>query len=237
MLVVGERSIEQIPTLAREVFDVTGAGDTVVAALAVALACEVDFYAACELANAAAGLVVGKRGAAQVSLDEIQASVTIQRRAAQKLTTRESMQGICSNLRASGRRIVFTNGCFDVLHVGHAELLAEARSLGDVLIVGLNTDSSTRRLKPGRPINVEGDRAHLLGALESVDYVVLFDEDTPYELVASLQPDVIVKGGDYTDEEIVGADLVLARGGAVHIVPLVEGYSTTSLAEAARSDD
>ena len=223
---------ERIPTVAREVFDVTGAGDTVIAALGVALACDVDFASASRLANAAAGIAVGKLGTSAISLDEVQRFVMERGpRAHEKIKTRVAIEQVCVELRNSGKRLVFTNGCFDALHVGHITLLEEASSLGDVLIVGLNTDSSTGRLKPGRPINSQEDRARMLSAVESVDYVVLFDEDTPYELVRSLRPDVIVKGGDYEPDQIVGADLVLEHGGEVHVVPLVDGYSTTGTIE------
>lgn len=223
---------EFIPTVAREVFDVTGAGDTVIAALAVALACDVDFAPASRFANAAAGIAVGKLGTSAISLDEVQRFVMERGpRAHEKIKTRGAIEQVCAELRNSGKRLVFTNGCFDALHVGHITLLEEASSLGDVLIVGLNTDSSARRLKPGRPVNSQGDRARMLSAVESVDYVVLFDEDTPYELVRSLRPDVIVKGGDYEPDQIVGADLVLEHGGEVHVVPLVDGYSTTGTIE------
>lgn len=132
--------------------------------------------------------------------------------------------------RSSGCRIVFTNGCFDIMHAGHAQYLEEARNLGDVLIVGMNSDASVKRLKgPGRPVISEADRALMLGALEAVDYVVVFDEDTPYELIKLLQPDVLVKGGDWTPDKIVGADLVLSRGGEVKSLPFREGLSTSTI--------
>lgn len=130
--------------------------------------------------------------------------------------------------KPEGRKVVFTNGCFDILHRGHATYLAQARELGDLLVVGLNTDASVRRLKgPSRPVNSERDRAFLLAALSCVDFVILFDEDTPEQLIHQVQPDVLVKGGDYTLDNIVGADFVLQNGGAVTTIPFVDGYSTT----------
>ncbi|MEW6388111.1 MAG: D-glycero-beta-D-manno-heptose 1-phosphate adenylyltransferase [Thermodesulfobacteriota bacterium] len=140
-------------------------------------------------------------------------------------------------LQAHGQKVVFTNGCFDLLHLGHVRYLEQARSLGDALIVGVNTDASARRLKkgPGRPVNPEGDRAAVLAALACVDRVVLFAEDTPLELISALQPDVLVKGGDYRPEEIAGREVVLARGGRVQVLPFVPGYSSTGLLERLRT--
>ncbi len=140
-------------------------------------------------------------------------------------------------LRTAGRRIVFTNGCFDILHPGHVRYLAEARQLGDVLVVGINTDASVRRLGKAsdRPINPERDRAEVLAALASVDFVTLFDDDTPLALIRLLEPDVLVKGGDWQPDQIVGADLVHSRGGDVHSLPFAEGYSTTDLIDRIRN--
>jgi D-beta-D-heptose 7-phosphate kinase/D-beta-D-heptose 1-phosphate adenosyltransferase len=155
--------------------------------------------------------------------------VSLYRQAAM-IITREELPHYLAALRAEGKRIVFTNGCFDILHRGHVEYLSAARQLGDVLIVGLNSDASVRRLKgPERPINSQEDRAAVLDALRAVDAVTIFEEDTPAELIATVQPDVLVKGGDYTEATVVGADLVRSRGGRVVIVPLVEGRSTSAV--------
>lgn len=146
------------------------------------------------------------------------------------LVARELLGELCDELRRSGEKIIFTNGCFDILHVGHTRYLAESKRLGDILIVGLNSDSSVKRLKgDSRPVNSEPDRAEVLSALESVDFVSIFDEDTPYELIKCLIPDVITKGGDYNPDDVVGADIVRANGGEVIIINFVEGKSTTSV--------
>ncbi len=148
------------------------------------------------------------------------------------IVSREKLAEICEVLRAENKKIVFTNGCFDIIHAGHVTYMYEAKSFGDILIVGLNTDDSTRRLKgSSRPLNNQKDRAVVLSSLEMVDYVTLFDEDTPYELIKSIKPDVLVKGGDYTNDTIVGSDIVEERGGEVRVVPLLEGRSTTSIIE------
>jgi rfaE bifunctional protein nucleotidyltransferase chain/domain len=147
-----------------------------------------------------------------------------------KVHNRESLRNLISQWQLQGERVVFTNGCFDLLHYGHLHYLADARDLGQRLVVALNSGASVRRLKgPTRPINDETTRAHLMAGLEVVDAVVFFDEDTPYELIQMLQPDVLVKGGDWQPEQIVGADIVLARGGEVRSLPFVEGYSTTKI--------
>lgn len=147
-----------------------------------------------------------------------------------KIQTRDQLVSTLARWRAAGQRIVFTNGCFDLLHYGHLHYLAEARDLGTRLIVGLNSADSVRRLKgPTRPINDETTRAHMLAALEMVDAVVIFDEDTPFDLIKTVMPDVLVKGGDWRPEQIVGSDVVLAHGGEVRSLPFVEGYSTTNI--------
>ena len=148
----------------------------------------------------------------------------------QKIQSPEQLAATLARWRAAGERVVFTNGCFDLLHFGHLHYLAEARDLGERLVVGLNSGASVRRLKgPSRPINDEATRAHLMAALEVVDAVIFFEDDTPLELIRLVQPDVLVKGGDWKPEQIVGSDLVLARGGAVRSLPFVEGYSTTNI--------
>ena len=217
-----------IPTKAREVYDVTGAGDTVIATLGFVRACGGDIDEAARIANAAAAVVVGKLGSATADWEEIaafeeelQASGT-----ADRIVTPERLERIVERLRKEGKRIVFTNGCFDILHLGHVRYLEEAKSFGDVLIVGLNSDASVRRLKgESRPVNPEMDRAYLLAALEAVDYVCLFGEDTPYKLIEKVRPDVLVKGGDYRGKEVVGSDLA----GEVKLVDFVEGRSTSGI--------
>jgi rfaE bifunctional protein nucleotidyltransferase chain/domain len=146
------------------------------------------------------------------------------------LISLDKLINICSNLKSEGNTIVFTNGCFDIIHRGHVTYLEEAKNLGDVLIIGLNSDDSVRRLKgESRPVNSQDDRAVVLSALRSVDYVIIFYEDTPFELISSLNPDILVKGGDYTPENIIGADIVTSNGGKVVVIPLVPGKSTTSI--------
>ena len=220
---------------AREVYDVTGAGDTAMAALAVGLATGRSASEACRIANVAAGIKVGKLGAATVTLGEVNNELYGSRYrspCAEKITTRDRLAQITAEKRRNGQKVVFTNGCFDILHRGHAEYLQRAAEMGDCLIVAVNSDQSVRRLKgPERPILVEDDRAYMLAALACVDYVVLFDEDTPYDLIAAVSPSVLVKGGDYSPDEIVGADLVRGRGGVVRTVPLVEGRSTSSIVQ------
>jgi D-beta-D-heptose 7-phosphate kinase/D-beta-D-heptose 1-phosphate adenosyltransferase len=221
----------RLPTEAREVFDVTGAGDTVIAGVAFATACGLPLLDACRFANRAAGIVIGKLGSATTTLAEIQRTI-----APRQAGLDEKIVGIdrlCEKLaadRLSGKTIVFTNGCFDILHAGHVRYLAEARSLGDVLVVGLNSDDSVRRLKgPTRPLNPDSERAFVLAALASVDYVVPFSDDTPLALIERVIPDVLVKGGDYRAEDVVGADVVMRAQGTVKILPFLEGKSTTGL--------
>ncbi|GAB4300014.1 MAG: D-glycero-beta-D-manno-heptose-7-phosphate kinase [Desulfuromonadia bacterium] len=223
--------ITHIPTMAREVFDVTGAGDTVVATLALALADGVPLTEGAHLANIAAGIVVGKLGTATVSPDELRDAVGhLRPEADSKITTLERLLTILSRERARGKRVVFTNGCFDLLHVGHVKYLQKAKSFGDILVLGLNTDASIRRLKgPNRPLISQEERAHILSALDCVDHVVLFDEDTPVRMIEAILPDVLVKGGDYTREGVVGHEIVEAHGGRVELVAFVDGKSTTNI--------
>ena len=180
-------------------------------------------------------MVVGKIGSASTTFEELRqhaSSARPRRRITDKIVALDELEPIVRDLKARGKRIVFTNGCFDILHAGHIKVLEDTAALGDVLVLGLNSDVSVRRIKGAeRPINPEGDRAYLLSALSWVDFVVLFDEDTPENLIRRLVPDVLAKGGDYTVETIVGADIVLAGGGEVITVPLVEGKSTTALIE------
>jgi D-beta-D-heptose 7-phosphate kinase/D-beta-D-heptose 1-phosphate adenosyltransferase len=216
---------------AREVFDVSGAGDTVVATLALALAAGANPYEAAHLANIAAGIVVGKSGTATLSAEELAHAVHHQEmnHAEAKLKGLEHAESITAKWRERGLKVGFTNGCFDLLHPGHISLLAQARSACDRLVVGLNSDASVSRLKgPSRPVQSESARAAVLGALAAVDMVVIFNEDTPIRLIETLRPDVLVKGADYSIETVVGADIVLGYGGRVVLADLAEGHSTTN---------
>ncbi len=215
---------------AREVFDVSGAGDTVVATLALAFAGGADLAAAAELANIAAGIAVGKIGTAAVRHEELVQAIQAERTHStdRKIATAEQALEAVSRWRAKGERIGFTNGCFDLIHPGHVSLLGQARAACDRLVVGLNTDASVKRLKgPQRPVQDETARAIVLASLASVDLVVRFDEDTPIELIRSLRPDVLVKGADYRVDQVVGADVVQAYGGRVVLANLTPGQSTT----------
>jgi D-beta-D-heptose 7-phosphate kinase/D-beta-D-heptose 1-phosphate adenosyltransferase len=220
------------PAVVRQVYDVSGAGDTVIAVLSLALARGATWEAAAELANLAAGIVVGKVGTVPVHRSELLGVLTQETalNMDDKVLSLERLLTRVGSWRSRGQRIVFTNGCFDILHIGHIHLLEEARRKGDRLIVGLNTDDSVRRLKgPLRPIVRERERAQVLAALSAVDAVVLFDESTPLHLVEAIRPDVLVKGGDYSEEAVVGAREVRSWGGRVELIPLVAGVSTTRL--------
>jgi len=220
----------RLPTRAREVFDVSGAGDTVVAVLATILAAGGDMGEAMSLANQAAGLAVAKFGAATVSLDEILNVAATEAAAIGNPVERAHAVALARAWRSDGLVVGFTNGCFDLLHPGHISLIRQAAEACDKLVVALNTDASVSRLKgPSRPIQDEAARAAVVGAIKGVDLVVLFDEDTPRELIADLMPDVLVKGADYAIDQVVGADLVIARGGRVVLASLVPGHSTTGL--------
>ena len=228
-LVDGKNEPYFLPAEAREVFDVSGAGDTTIAYLAASMANQIEMREAIKIANYAAGIQVGKVGTSSVYLHEIRDYL------ANKHT--DSFHKILSpdNLTTfreenKDKKIVFTNGCFDILHVGHKRYLQQAATLGDILIVGVNSDSSVKRLKGAdRPVNNEQDRAEMLSALGFIDYVTIFDEDTPYELIKTIQPDVLVKGGDYKPDEVVGKDIVEARGGKLELISFVEGKSTTNI--------
>lgn len=228
--------VVELPARAREVYDVTGAGDTFVAAFALGLGAGLSAVESCALGNAAAGVKVGKRGTAVVTRAELEASLARWERSG--LTKRrplEDVRAAVEALRREGRRVVFTNGCFDLLHAGHVRYLQASRALGDCLVVGLNTDASVQRLKgPGRPILTLEERAQILSGLACVDYLVEFDDPTPVELIRALRPDVLTKGADYAVDEIVGAELVREWGGRVERVPLAEGLSTTSIIERIR---
>ena len=227
-------SVYRSPARAREVFDVSGAGDTVIATLAAALAGGLHIQTAVELANLAAGIVVAKVGTVPVSGHELIAALTPSSGviAGEKILDRERALLRVAEWRAANETIVFTNGCFDLLHVGHITLLEDCRRFGSKLVLGLNTDASISRLKgPSRPIVGENERARVMAALAAVDAVVLFEEDTPLELIELLKPNVLVKGGDYTIDTVVGHEEVLANGGRVEIVPTVGGFSTSNLVQ------
>ncbi len=215
------------PTVAREVYDVTGAGDTVIASIAFALGNNLDIKDAIYFANLAAGVVVGKIGSATTTLDEIyEYEYSLHKsNSTSHIKTFDEIKTLASKLHNQGKKIVFTNGCFDILHVGHVKYLEVAKSYGDVLILGLNADSSVKKLKgPTRPINTQDDRAYILASLESVDYVVIFEEETPYELIKLIKPHVLVKGGDYEGKEVVGQDIA----DELKLVQFVDGKSTTN---------
>jgi D-beta-D-heptose 7-phosphate kinase/D-beta-D-heptose 1-phosphate adenosyltransferase len=220
------------PAVARQVFDVSGAGDTVIAVLALCLASGLRPETAVGLANIAAGIVVGKVGTVPVEKHELLAALApqIALHAEDKVVTREELVQRVALWKANGERVVFTNGCFDLLHIGHITLLEQARRFGDRLIVAINSDASVSGLKgPTRPIVRETERARVLAALAAVDAVVVFGEPTPLELIVAARPDVVVKGGDYVPDTVVGANEVKSWGGQVKIVPTVKGFSTSGL--------
>jgi D-beta-D-heptose 7-phosphate kinase/D-beta-D-heptose 1-phosphate adenosyltransferase len=230
--ILKENSRSVAPAVARQVFDVSGAGDTVIATLALALASGLETETAVQLANVAAGIVVGKVGTVPVTRDELLTSLMpeIELRAEEKVLPLDHLKVRTSAWRSAGQSIVFTNGCFDILHIGHITLLEDARREGDRLIVAINSDASVQKLKgPTRPIVAERERGRILAALAAVDAVIVFDEPTPLQLIVELRPDVIVKGGDYSADNVVGAPEVRSWGGRVKIVPTVEGFSTTKL--------
>jgi len=223
-----------IATEAQEVFDVSGAGDTVIASIAAACGAGMAMADAANLANIAAGIVVGKIGTQPISNTELkQALLSRTITGAPKIVALNQAAEIAATWRRNGRRVVFTNGCFDILHVGHIKLLHAAAAKGDRLIIGLNSDSSVKRLKgDSRPIVPEEERAALLSSIAGVDLVVIFREDTPINLIRRLKPDVLVKGGDYTVETVVGHDIVAAEGGETVIVPLIDGSSSSHMIDA-----
>jgi len=221
-----------IAATARQVFDVSGAGDTVIATLAAGMMAGLPHAEALHLANIAAGIVVGKLGTVPVNRDELLTELLDEevREQADKVCTLQQLQARVAVWRAAGQRIVFTNGCFDLLHAGHVTYLEGARKLGDRLIVGLNTDRSVSALKgPSRPVIHEADRARVMAALEAVDAVILFDEDTPLALIDAVRPDVLVKGSDYREDQVVGGKEVQSWGGKVALVDIVPGRSTSNI--------
>jgi D-beta-D-heptose 7-phosphate kinase / D-beta-D-heptose 1-phosphate adenosyltransferase len=216
------------PTVAKEVFDVTGAGDTILASLGFALSCNKDIDEAVRFANLASGVVVAKIGSSTASLNEIieYESSLNKSSSNEHIKTWSEISSIVNHLKIRERKIVFTNGCFDILHTGHIHYLEKAKGFGDILIIGLNSDNSVTRLKgASRPVNNQTDRAYILASLEVVDYVVIFNEDTPLELIQLIEPDVLVKGGDYKGRKIAGQDIVKD----LRLVEFIDGRSTTKI--------
>jgi D-beta-D-heptose 7-phosphate kinase/D-beta-D-heptose 1-phosphate adenosyltransferase len=237
-LVTRKGATIHVPALPVKVRDVSGAGDTVAAALALALAAGADWEAALRTANAAAAVAVSKKGTATVTPAELRRKIlpTASLAAEEKIVgTGGDLETHLLQWRRQELRIGFTNGCFDILHPGHVKVLTAARGACDRLIVGLNSDASARRLKgESRPVQDERARAEVLAALEAVDLVVLFEEDTPIKLIAQVRPSVLVKGGDYAREQVIGHEIVEANGGEVMLVDILAGFSTTSLVKRAR---
>ena len=236
MLVLAEgREAVLLPARAREVFDVTGAGDTVIATLAAGIGAGMDIIDAAALANLAAGLVVRKIGVASVTPSELRLALHEHGQGGRGLLTREQAAQVAAEARARGERLVMTNGCFDILHAGHVAYLEEAKQRGDRLLVAVNDDDSVTRLKgAGRPVNPLADRMAVLAGLAAVDWVVPFGEDTPEALVGEVLPDVLVKGGDYRPDNIAGARQVLERGGTVEVLSFREGRSTSAILDSLR---
>ncbi len=229
-----------VPAFPVKVRDVSGAGDTVAAALALALAANADWDAALRIANAAAAVAVGKTGTATVTQAELRRAILPHAflAAEDKIASRDDLGARLDDWRKQGLRVGFTNGCFDILHPGHVKVLTAARAACDRLIVGLNSDASVKRLKgDDRPVQDERARAEVLAALEAVDLVVIFEDDTPLDLITRIKPSVLVKGGDYTREQVVGHEVVAAHGGEVVLVDILQGHSTTSLVRRARNGD
>jgi D-beta-D-heptose 7-phosphate kinase/D-beta-D-heptose 1-phosphate adenosyltransferase len=238
-LVRADGRYEIVPTRPRQVYDITGAGDMVLSVVGLCLAAGADYDEAAALGNVAGGLEVEKFGVALLTRQEILRDLFDHHRPeGSKDLDRSRLIAEVRRRRQAGQKIVFTNGCFDLLHTGHVRLLRQASALGDFLIVGLNSDSSVQRLKgPGRPLNHAEARGEVLSALEAVDAVTIFDDDTPLDLIEAILPDVLVKGGDYAPEQVVGRAQVEAAGGRLVVIPLVEGHSTTGLVRRAAERD
>ncbi|MFA4967275.1 MAG: D-glycero-beta-D-manno-heptose 1-phosphate adenylyltransferase, partial [Candidatus Margulisiibacteriota bacterium] len=219
-----------IPGIPREVFDITGAGDTVIAALSLALSAGANIEEAAMLGNYAASVKITKIATQPVYREELEEALVDREPAAKKIKARKDLAPVINRLKNENAKIVFTNGCFDILHLGHVRYLKEAKKLGDVLIVGLNSDSSVRKLKgPDRPYISELERAEILASLECVDYVVIFPETRPDNLIKIVKPDIHVKGGDYAIDELPERHLVESLGGKVVVIPPIKGRSTTNI--------
>ncbi|HID48447.1 MAG TPA: bifunctional D-glycero-beta-D-manno-heptose-7-phosphate kinase/D-glycero-beta-D-manno-heptose 1-phosphate adenylyltransferase HldE [Chromatiales bacterium] len=227
-----------LPTHAREVYDVTGAGDTVISVLAAALAAGEPLADATAWSNLAAGIVVGKLGTAKVSVDELRRALRDQNEVEQGIVDEDRLVALAREAKAHGEKVIMTNGCFDILHAGHVTYLEQAAALGDRLIVAVNDDASVKRLKgPERPVNTQERRMRVLAALDCVDWVVGFDEDTPTRLICRVLPDMLVKGGDNDPDRIPGGECVREAGGEVRVLAYVDGISTTSIIGAIRTGD
>ena len=229
-LVSSEKTID-ISADAKEVFDVSGAGDTVIATIGFSLAHKIDLEESIQLANISAGIVVSKTGTATVTKEEIIEYIVEKQPTKQKIfDNKDDFASTLSYLRSQKKKIVLTNGCFDLLHIGHISLLEQAAKLGDILIVAINSDDSVQRIKGnGRPITTEQHRARILASISEIDVVILFNENTPYELIELIKPDVLVKGKDYKIEDVVGKDIVEKNGGTVELVDIIENVSTTAI--------
>jgi len=232
LLITEDGTTQHLPTKAREVFDVTGAGDTVIATFAAAIGAGLHFNQAMEYANLAAGVVVAKLGTSTVSQTELQSAITQGQTLSNKIIPQAQLKSLVQALQQRQQKIVMTNGCFDILHAGHVSYLQAAKNLGDRLIVAVNTDASVQRLKGDtRPIQSLQQRMELLAALESVDFVVSFSEDTPEALYCDIVPDVLVKGGDYDPDSLAGADCIKQAGGQVEVLHFVKGQSTSAIVQ------
>ena len=237
MVLIGDGEPYFIESVGREVFDVSGAGDTAIAYLATCMANGIPMRKCVDMANYAAGIQVAKVGTSAVYWSEIRSYLATQKdEISHKILTEDTISTFRTEHK--DKNIVFTNGCFDILHVGHVRYMQEASKLGDIFVVGLNSDASVKRLKgPERPVNNQDDRAEILSSLGFVDYVAIFDEDTPYNLIKAIQPDVLVKGGDYNPDNVVGKDIVEARGGELRLINFVEGKSTTNIINKMRNGE
>lgn len=235
MTLIQDDQVHSLPAQAKDVFDVTGAGDTVIAVMALGVALDMALYDAMYLANLAGGIVVGKLGTSTVSMQELTRAMHGDRDSQYGIVSEDELAQIMAGAKAHDERIIMTNGCFDLLHAGHVTYLQQAKALGDRLVVAVNSDASVRRLKgESRPINGLQERMTVLAALACVDWVVSFEEETPERLYCRLLPDVIVKGGDYSSEQVAGGDCVIRAGGEVKILQFVDGQSTTAMIKKAR---
>ncbi len=229
----GGKKTTKVDTEAKEVYDVTGAGDTVIAVFGMALFYGMDYHNAARLANMAAGIVVGKVGTSVVTREELNLFLTQGKLlSTRNILNQNEIQQVVCQAKSMGKKVVFTNGCFDILHGGHIEFLRQAKKMGDILIVAINSDSSVKKLKgDGRPLKSQAERADILAALRYVDAITIFSDPTPYKLISEFKPDVLVKGSDYKVEEVVGRDIVEDYGGRVELIPVVSGLSTTGLVQ------
>ncbi|MGZ8157170.1 MAG: bifunctional D-glycero-beta-D-manno-heptose-7-phosphate kinase/D-glycero-beta-D-manno-heptose 1-phosphate adenylyltransferase HldE [Methylobacter sp.] len=235
MTLIQDAQMHSLPAQAKDVFDVTGAGDTVIAVMALCVALDMALHEAMYLANLAGGIVVGKLGTSTVSMQELTRAMHGDRDSQYGVVSEDELAGILAGAKAHDERIIMTNGCFDLLHAGHVTYLQQAKALGDRLVVAVNSDASVRQLKgETRPINGLQERMTVLAALACVDWVVSFEEETPERLYCRLLPDVIVKGGDYSSEQVAGGDCVIKAGGEVKILQFVDGQSTTAMIKKAR---